>query len=72
MLGLHHYKQTICILDFYFCVGATLDLLRNGHNATAIKRAGGRKSLEVLARHLEGRGIICAALLAEGGATKFF
>jgi hypothetical protein len=40
-------------LRFLSCVGAALDLLRNGHNTTAIMHAGGWKSLEVLARYLE-------------------
>jgi site-specific recombinase XerD len=34
-------------------VGAAQDLLRNGHDTAAIMRAGGWKSIEVLARYLE-------------------
>lgn len=34
-------------------VGAALDLLRNGHDTAAIMRAGGWKSVDVMARYLE-------------------
>jgi site-specific recombinase XerD len=34
-------------------VGAAQDLLRNGHDTAAIMRAGGWKSIDVLARYLE-------------------